>query len=108
MDAVSAASAITGLCYTSGQLLVGFFEYINDVQDVPKNVEALTTELCAGNTALMGLKGLLTSRGGVQQDVLATLMRDSAVALENCSETLKQIQEMVRKSKVQTKQSAKG
>ena len=108
MDVVSAASAISGLCFTSGQLLVGFFEYIQDVQDVPKHVEALTTELSALNTALLGLKSLLISREGIQQDVLLTLTRDSTTTLESCNETLQQVENMVKKSKIQIKQSANG
>ncbi|KAB5586149.1 hypothetical protein GE09DRAFT_55639 [Coniochaeta sp. 2T2.1] len=110
MNGISAASAIAGLCFTSGQLLVGLFEYIKDVRDVPQEVTGLTTELCALNTALLGLKALFTSRGDAkQQDVLlAALARDSAIALENCRETMQQIEEMVKKSKVKTKQSANG
>ncbi|KAB5582419.1 hypothetical protein GE09DRAFT_1211067 [Coniochaeta sp. 2T2.1] len=115
MDGISAASAIAGLCFTSGQLLVGFFEYIKDVRDVPQEVSSLTMELCALNTALLGLKALFTSREGgggapAQQQkkgvLLAALTRDSAIALDNCRETMQQIEEMVKKSKVQMEEVA--
>lgn len=64
-------------------------------------------ELCALNTALMGLKALIASREGIQQGVLLALAGDSAIALANCKETMQQIEEMV-KSKIKTKQTANG
>jgi hypothetical protein len=108
MDPLSATATITSLCFTSGKILVGFFEYIHDIKDAPSYIEALTGELSALNTALMGLRTLIIVREGSRRDVLLKMTENSTIALDNCKETLHQIEEMVKKSKIKTKQSSHG
>ncbi|KAK0712787.1 hypothetical protein B0T26DRAFT_677206 [Lasiosphaeria miniovina] len=85
------ATAISTLCVTSGKILLGFYEYINDVADVPRYVEELTAELSSLNAALLALKALLLPG-----------------AVRHMRRTLKQIEDCVNKSKIKTNKSAKG
>lgn len=108
MDTFSAITGIAPLCVTSAGLLVSFYQYINDVGEVPRYVEELTSELCSLNTGLAQLKRLVLNRKKSNKDFLEQWAKDSKMILDNCCETLEQINRMIQKAKIETKSSSKG
>jgi hypothetical protein len=108
MDPFRAASSISALCVTGAKLMVAFYEYIDEVRDVPRSVEQLTGELSALNSALQQFK----LRVAVHQERRTTFSSqwadDSTKMLDRCSETLEQIGVMMVKAKVESKSTSKG
>lgn len=104
------ATAISTLCVTSRKILVGFYEYINDVVDVPRYVEELTTELSSLNAALLALKALLVARkdSGADAGSQALLLDSCRELVATCADTLKQIEDCVSKSKIKTNKVRQG
>jgi len=106
MDPISAIAGISTVCVRGAKILVGFYEYIHEIGDVPRYVDQLTSVLSAVNSGLQQLKVMITARS--KDDLVQRWASDLKLMVVNCSETFSQIESMVEKAKIETKSSSKG